>query len=158
MFRMTTLKLGLLSALATLFLLVSMLASSGTASAHTATVSVHTASCQPPACIPPSPQQPHIAVYGDQWIGGGCKWMYVEGYGFTPGSSVGLDAYPNWLTNTQLTINGGWMDANQFGNIYGGITICGFGLFGSPSHMAVLYGYSYSSAWYVGPISNKVLV
>jgi hypothetical protein len=50
MFRMTTLKISLLSALATLVLLVAMLASSGTASAHTT-------SSQTPAL------QPHITVF-----------------------------------------------------------------------------------------------
>jgi hypothetical protein len=149
MFRMTTLKIGLCSALATLMLLLAMLASTGTASAHTA-------SCQPPYCTP-GPRQPHIAVYNDQWIGNGCKWMLVVGYGFTPGS-VALDAYPDWLTNTRLTIQPQFFDADKVGDISGGITICGFGLFGSPYHMADLYGYNYSG-WYVtGPYSNDVLV
>ena len=57
MFRLTTLKMSLLSALATMFLLVAMLASSGTASAHTA-------SSQTPGL------KPHAAMSG-----GGC-WSY----------------------------------------------------------------------------------
>ena len=57
LFRLTTLKLSLLSAFATLFLLVAMLASTGTASAHTA--SRHTPSLKP-----------HGAMSG-----GGC-WSY----------------------------------------------------------------------------------
>ncbi len=84
MFRMTTLKISLLSAIATLFLLVSMLASSGTASAHTA--SAYTAaSCQPPACTPAP--APHIAVYNEVYIGGvnhDCRWMLVVGVWLCP--------------------------------------------------------------------------
>jgi len=159
MFRLTTMKLSLLSAFATLFLLVSMLASSGTASAHTASAST-AASCQPPFCTP-GLQQPHIAVYGDRWIGGGCKWMAVVGSGFAPGS-VALDAYPDWLGGGRLTFGDGLnyadADANKYGNFLVGITICGFGLFGSPYHMATLYAYNFSGWYVVGPYSNTVLV
>jgi len=72
MFRLTTLKLSLLSAFATLFLLVAMLASTGTASTHTssqATASYHA----------------HIFAMNTVPLGGDCEETQVFGYGFAPG-------------------------------------------------------------------------
>ncbi len=74
MFRMTTLKISLFSALATLFLLVAMLASSGTASAHTA-------SRQTTALTP----QLHVSNETVMTMNVGCKEMLVKGTGFAPG-------------------------------------------------------------------------
>jgi len=74
MLRLTTLKISLLSALATLFLLVSMLAFTGTASAHSA-------SRQTPAFTP------HLYVSNEtvMTLNVGCKEMTVKGTGFAPG-------------------------------------------------------------------------
>ncbi len=80
MTRLTTLKISLLSALATLFLLVAMLASTGTASAHTAsnqTTAFH---------------HPHIDVIDTTPIGGGCEQTLLDGFGFAPGF-VHLEAW-----------------------------------------------------------------
>jgi hypothetical protein len=133
---MTTLKISLLSAFATLFLLIAVLASSGTASAHTT-------SCQPqlnPACgihyphhspashpIPPG----HIAVYNETYIGGdnkNCRWMLVVGYHFIPGAHVTLYAYYKQDFSTQLQVSPYSFTADGVGDISGGITICGPGM------------------------------
>jgi len=74
MLRLTTLKISLFSALATLFLLVAMLASTGTASAHAA-------SNQTTAF----PHHPHIVVIDTTPIGGGCEKTRLDGFGFAPG-------------------------------------------------------------------------
>ena len=81
MTRLTTLKVSLFSALATLFLLVAMLASTGTASAHTAskqTTAFH--------------HHPHIVVYDVTPIGGNCERIRLVGYDFAPGH-VSLEAF-----------------------------------------------------------------
>ncbi len=74
MLRLTTLKISLFSALATLFLLVGMLASTGTASAHTA-------SNQTTAF----PHHPHIVALTTTPIGGDCEETQLDGFGFAPG-------------------------------------------------------------------------
>ncbi len=130
MFRMTTLKMSLLSALATLFLLVAMLASSGTASAHTA--SAHTAaSCQPqvnPAC-----GAPQLEVLGLTPIKNtNCKSMTIVGSHFAPGQ-VTLQAQTLGFFGHQLSVyptSSATVDAFN-GGFYITRTICGYG-FGSP--------------------------
>ena len=145
MFRMTTLKMSLFSALATLFLLVAMLASTGTASAHTA-------SCQPqvnPACIPH--YQPQLTVYNVKTIWGTCKEVSVYGAGFAPGP-VALKAthagfggfggllrvFPHYVyATTQLDVAGSFSRD---------VTICGPG-FGS---------WGFTAAFLVGIDQNGV--
>jgi hypothetical protein len=75
MLPLTTLKMSLFSAFATLFLLVAMQASTGTASAHTLSSQA----------IAFHPHHPYLAVYDVMSIGGGCEEMFVTGYGFAPG-------------------------------------------------------------------------
>src|SRR5215469_8517056 len=106
MFRMTTLKISLLSAFATLFLMVAMLAFTGTASAHTASASA-AANCRPPFCIPivsTPPPPPQITVYGAYYTGHGCMWMAVTGTGFAPGQAWFYADAPSSVT-TSHTIN-----------------------------------------------------
>ncbi len=135
MFRMTTLKISLFSALATLFLLVSMLASTGTASAHTA-------SSQAPAV------KPNLAVYDVMVISGSCKEMFVTGTGFAPGQ-VTLAAtqyrYP-------LTVSPNVETADVDGIFTGDLFICSDG-FGATSTTATLVGTDS-----LGHKSNKVVV
>ena len=135
MFRMTTLKMSLFSALATLFLLVAMLASSGTASAHTA-------SSQAPAL------QPHLAVSNDGSINAKCKEMFVQGTGFARG--------PVTLVATQykypLTLGPNGALANANGNFSQDLIICGK-RFGSPHATAILVAIGSD-----GAKSNEVLV
>jgi len=134
MFRMTTLKISLLSAFATFFLLIAMLASTGT-------VSAHTASCQPQlnsACGTGTPYPhliparfPHIQVYNEQYIGGenkDCRWMLVVGYHFIPGADVRPYAYYKNFFDTQLQVSPYSFTADSVGDIHGGITICGPGM------------------------------
>ncbi len=153
MFRMTTLKISLFSALATLFLLVSMLASTGTASAHTA--SAHTAaSCQPqvnPACTP----HPQLHVYGDKPLNWNCKWMAVVGSHFAPGP-VKLQAKRVGFFQSPLSVNPSVVTANVYGGFFIGLNICSyndFGGFGSPHVKATLVGIDSN-----GVQSNKVVV
>ncbi len=135
MFRMTTLKMSLLSALATLFLLVAMLASTGTASAHTA-------SRQTTAV------KPNLAVYDVMVISGNCKEMFVKGAGFAPGQ-VTLAAtqyrYP-------LTVSPSVETADVDGNFTGDLFICSDG-FGATSTTAILVGTDS-----LGHKSNKAVV
>ena len=67
MFRVTTLKMSLLSALATLFLLAAMLASSGTASAHSAS------GCRPQQVFPPCTPSHFHDLY---WSSSSEVWGY----------------------------------------------------------------------------------
>jgi hypothetical protein len=135
MFRMTTLKMSLFSALATLFLLVAMLASSGTASAHTA-------SSQAPAYTP------HIHVKNVTPINALCKKMFVYGNSFAPGP-VTLVAtrlgYPSTITPNAFT-------ASVDRVFSGEITICTIdsGPLNTPT---TLYGIDHN-----GVQSNQVLV
>jgi hypothetical protein len=144
MFRMTTLKMSLLSALATLFLLVAMLASSGTASAHTA-------SCQPQQVHTPCPipgSHPHLAVYDVMTINGSCKEMFVQGTGFTPGP-VQLVAsgykYP-------LTLSPNGVPANANGTYSQDLIMCsdGFGAYAGTVSLVAIDSQGHKS--------NKVLV
>jgi hypothetical protein len=151
MFRMTTLKMSLLSALATLMLLIAMLATSGTASAHTA-------GCQPqvnPACIPQ--YRPQLTVYNVKSIWGSCKEVSVYGAGFAPGKValvathagfVGfggpLRVFPHTVyATTQLDVAG---------SFFRDVTICGSG-FGSWYTAAFLVGIDQN-----GVHSNQALV
>src|SRR5215470_10542219 len=121
MFRMTTLKISLLSAFAALFLLVSMLASTGIASAHT-TTSAHTTSCQPPSCTPytrPQLWQPTGIVYT---LPPDCAETWVSGSGYTPGS-VTLKVI--WFNPTFVYPSTTQADAN--GNFTTFIEMCGSG-------------------------------
>jgi len=135
MFRLTTLKLSLLSALATLFLLVAMLASSGTASAHTA-------SSQIPAV------QPQISVFIDGPINPTCKEMFVLGTGFAQGpvhwAAIGYK-YP-------LTFTPNGVPAFANGKFSQDLIICGT-RFGSPQAHAVIYAIGSD-----GAVSNHVPV
>jgi hypothetical protein len=135
MLRLTTLKMSLLSALATLFLLVAMLASTGTASAHTT-------SSQTPAL------QPHITVFMDGPISAKCKSFFVQGTGFVPGpvhlSAIGYK-YP-------LTLGPNGVPANANGNFSQDLIICGT-RFGSPHAHAILFATGSD-----GAVSNKVPV
>ncbi len=135
MFRMTTLKMSLFSALATLFLLVAMLASSSTASAHTA-------SSQTPAL------QPHITVFMDGPINPNCKEMFVQGTGFARGP-VHL-ATIGYKYKLKLGPNG--VPANANGNFSQDLIICGI-RFGSPHAHAILFATGSD-----GAVSNHVLV
>src|SRR5215467_16279238 len=141
MFRLTTLKLSLLSAFATLFLLLAMLAFTGTASAHTT-------SCQPPNCSPtPQPQTEQITVYGEKWISRDCKSMTVTGASFISSSYayayyqdyIQLVAY-HFFSGQQLAVNPWLITDNAYGRFSNSITICGFASGGSN---AVLYAYDY---------------
>jgi hypothetical protein len=120
MFRTTTLKISLFSAFATLFLLIAMLASSGTASAHTANRHV--------AAI-----TPQLAIYDIETISPDCKEMFVLGSGFTPGP-IHLETfgYPFPLTLTPNDV-----PAFSNGNFSQDLIICGNG-FGSPSASAIV--------------------
>ncbi len=151
MFRMTTLKISLLSALATLFLLVSMLASTGTASAHTATgtASAHTASCQPPNCSPP----PHPYLFlesPETQLGPYCKQVSVEGVGFAPGTDYLYAtnvAYPTYA----MTTSPGWVTST--GDFFINTErICGWN-FGSQHNTVLLYAIDSDGVW-----SNEVWV
>jgi hypothetical protein len=120
MVRMTTLKMSLLSALATLFLLVAMLASSGTASAHTA-------SCQPPHCTPAPHHHPMLHVYSDTRItidGLGCDQLTVQGIYFAPGP-VTLEAYTVSQGGPQLTVTPSIVNAFKSPFYYGKFTFHG---------------------------------
>ena len=111
MTRLTTLKISLLSALATLFLLVAMLASTGTASAHTTsgqTTAFH---------------HPHIVVIDNTPIGGGCEQTLLDGFGFAPGF-VHLEA---WQHEQSLSVQPEYFYTD--GSFTRDVTICGgFGL------------------------------
>ena len=135
MFRMTTLKISLFSALATLFLLLTMLASTGAASAHTA-------SSQTPAL------QPHLVVFGDGPISTTCKEFFVQGTGFAPG--------PVTLVATQyhfpLKLGPNGVPANANGNFSQDLIICGK-RFGSLQAHAILYAIGSD-----GAKSNQVTV
>src|SRR5215472_9845310 len=92
--RMTTLKLSLMSAFATLFLLLAMLASTGTASAHTA------------SSLAAASFQPHIAALDNGYVygySGDCKSVTVFGTGFPPG----LATLQAWIRPSTLTVSPG---------------------------------------------------
>ena len=136
---MTTLKISLLSALATLFLLISMLAFSGTASAHTA-------GCQPqqihtPCHIPGS--HPHLAVYDVMTINGGCKEMFVLGTGFAPGP-VTLKAFGY---KYPLTLNPNGVPANANGTYSQDLFMCsdGFGSYAAPVSLVAIDSQNHKS-------------
>ena len=135
MFRMTTLKISLLSAFATLFLLVAMLASTGT-------VSAHTASSQTPAL------QPQISVFPDGPISPLCKEYFVQGTGFAPGP-VHLIAF-GYPFKLKLGPNG--VPAKADGTFSQDLIICGL-RFGSPHAHAFLIAQGSD-----GALSNKVKV
>ena len=125
MFRMTTLKISLFSAFATLFLLIAMLASSGTASAHT-TSSRATASA------------PRLSAYNIMRISGNCEGMTVSGFRFVPGS-VTLSATQN---GSPLTVSPNVFTANDFDadlDFTSYVTICGID-FGLPLAKVTLIG------------------
>ena len=138
MFRMTTLKISLLSALATLFLLISMLASSGTASAHTA--SSHISALTP---------QLHVSHETVMTLNVGCKEMNVQGTGFAPGP-VTLQAtwkgYPLIVSPKSVTAN-----ANGKFKILN-LILCQDG-FSTSSVPGILVGIDHN-----GALSNPVLV
>jgi hypothetical protein len=113
MFRMTTLKISLFSAFATLFLLVAMLASTGTASAHTA-------SCQPQQINSHCTPRPQLNVYDVMWTNGGCDEMFVKGASFAPGQ-VTLAATQN---GSPLTVSPSVETADVNGNFSGDLFIC----------------------------------
>jgi hypothetical protein len=152
MFRMTTLKISLLSALATLMLLIVMLVTSGTASAHTA-------SCQPqvnPACIPQ--YHPQLTVYNVKSIWGSCKEVSVNGAGFAPGkvalvaTRAGFGGFGGHLRVFPHTVYA-TTQLDVAGSFSRDVTICGIG-FGS---------WGFTAAFLVGidqngVHSNKVLV
>jgi len=133
---MTTLKISLLSALATLFLLVGMLASTGTASAHTA--SAHTAAnCQPqvnPACAP----QIKVLFETLNQSNFSCKVMEIVGSHFAPGQ-VTLQARRLGFFGGPLRVTPRIVTTNEVvvGSFWVVINICGFG-FGSPHAKANL--------------------
>ncbi len=132
---MTTLKMSLFSALATLFLLIAMLASTSIASAHTA-------SSQTPAL------QPHITVFMEQPINAKCRGMFLQGTGFVPGP-VHLSAI-GYTFPLKLGPNGVPTKAN--GNFSQDLIICGTE-FGSPHAHAILFATGSDEA-----VSNKVPV
>jgi len=135
MFRMITLKTSLLSAFATLFLLVAMLASSGTASAHTANSHI-------PAV------QPQITVFPDGPINPMCKSYFLLGTGFVPGPvHLATFGYPFTL---KIGPNG--VPANASGKLAQDLIICGI-RFGSPHAHAFLIAQGSD-----GSLSNKVKV
>lgn len=110
MFRMTTLKISLFSALATLTLLIAMLATSGTASAHTA-------SSQAKAF------HPHIEVNDVTPTYGNCDEVSLNGFGFAPGQ-IKLFASQH---NHPITVLPGILFTN--GSFSEDVTVCGdFGL------------------------------
>jgi len=168
MFRMTTLKISLLSALATLFLLVSMLASTGTASAHTVTdrAGAHTTSCQPPYCTPWQPN-PQISVYGTYYAGNGCDWMAVVGSGFTPGQAWFYVYAPSEVSTIHtiyswdFTVNPNSASANVSGGFLAGITVCGKETSGLTGKV-INSGVPYSAHLYMidarGVASNEVSI
>ncbi len=142
MTRLTTLKISLFSALATLFLLVAMLASTGTASAHTAsnqTTAFH---------------HPHIVVIDTTPIGGGCEQTVLDGFGFAPGF-VHLEA---WQQGQSLSVQP--VDFFTDGSFTRDVTICGgFGLghhhhgLGWPHcfNWHTCYGLGYGYGWGYAP-------
>ena len=157
MFRLTTLKLSLLSAFATLFLLLAMLAFTGTASAHTT-------SCQPPNCTPWQPN-PQITVYGAYYTGHGCMWMAVTGTGFAPGQAWFYADAPSSVTTSHtintwdMTVNPRSATANVYGNFLTGITVCGTewsGKTGRVINSGVPYGTQLSMIDSRGDYSNVV--
>ena len=105
MLRLITLKISLFSALATLFLLVGMLASTGTASAHTASSQ---------ATAFPHPQ---IAVYDVTPIGGNCEEILLVGSGFAPGHVSLVDLQQGYSHSV-----GGF---KTYGSFSRDVTICG---------------------------------
>jgi len=146
MFRITILKISLLSAFATLFLLISMLASTGTASAHTATgtASTHTTSCQPQQVYPPCPPIHNYHPSLQAWDGGAynknCKDVIVLGTGFAPGTvTLYADREGFKAPFTLLTITPKFLRANTYGNFFTSITVCGWH-FGLYHGITTLYG------------------
>jgi hypothetical protein len=96
MFRMITLKLSLLSTFATLFLLVAMLASTGTASAHTAK------GCQPQQVYPPCTPSHFHDLY---------KFTDSEVWGLNGTSSDVID-------DNQIGLTNGNQVSGQFGKVF----------------------------------------
>ena len=107
MFRMTTLKISLFSALATLMLLIAMLASSGTASAHTASSQAR--------AFP----HPYIEAHNVMPIYGNCEEVSLDGFGFTPGQ-IKLFASQH---NHPLSVQPGSIFTN--GSFSTDVTVCG---------------------------------
>ncbi len=129
MTRLTTLKISLLSALATLFLLVAMLASSGIASAHTAS--------RQATAFTPQPQL-HASV-GATLISENCELVFVTGSGFAPGL-VRMQAHLWRYPAPALTVSPSVVPANAYGGFFSGLTICGGFGFGSRHNMGILVG------------------
>ena len=123
MFRMTTLKFSLFSALATLMLLIAMLATSGTASAHTANSQAK--------AFP----HPHIEVNDVTPTYGNCDEVSLVGFGFAPGQ-IKLFAsqhhHPITVSPPILFTNGSFSRdvtvCGDFGLSYGPIWSYGHGL------------------------------
>jgi hypothetical protein len=107
MTRLTTLKISLFSALTTLFLLVAMLASTGTASAHTVSKQ---------ATAFPHPQ---IEVTDVVPMGGNCEKINLVGFGFFPGH-VQLEAFQQGYS---ASVQPAFFKTN--GSFSRHVTICG---------------------------------
>ena len=115
MSRLTTLKISLFSAFATLLLLLAMLASTGTASAHTT-------GCRPPFCHRTSPTL-SARLGPPNSLFTACSSLTVQGTGFAPGTVTLVDeeVVPRVsLLSNQVT-------ANAFGNFHSSTLICPVG-------------------------------
>ena len=136
MLRLTTLKISLFSALATLTLLIAMLASTGTATAHAM-------SSQATAF-----HHPHIEAYDVMSIGGGCEETQLFGRGF-PQGPIQLFASQHGHT---LSVKPWHLFANGNGHFSADVIVCGDLFWGHGYSLGHGYGLGYGYGWGYAPM------